>query len=422
MVKLTDPGKLLIRKSGHEIQTLCRFNETKNIFNRFINGNNLSLFLTPETPFESWNSGEVFHEGWDDIAPFMTEKYGFVGANHGSPFTYRVKMIRHWYFDKDIGRIFTDEAGSRFVLVQIISFSEFIVHSDTAPGQIPCFNALQGSLFDNGRKLDTIEIRKVQLGHARSDQLLPHFRFNRVELTADGIPVPENEIIECSSAVLNWDIDLCLADALLEQIKTHPGQYFLPTAAELASAIHLEYTFCFRPDNSYTIDCNATFMQDMQGTVKFGLIQHYGTIGFAVQEKFIPGLKPVELEYSSGETVTLDLNTPTAITGSPKVNRHFFRSACIDPGNPPLRYIDIFGNGKERQLGVVLGYSATRGITAKNSSERGDFILTLPYSNKIYPYAFYKRDAVKGETFHISAFRQYFNPAAGFFDLKFPGE
>ena len=170
------------------------------------------------------------------------------------------------------------------------------------------------------------------------------------------------------------------------------------------------------------IRTDGTFLQNFSGTVKFGLLQHFGTIGFAVQEKLIPGLKPIEIEYNSGETVTLDLNTPTAITGSPKINYSFFKSDCLDPENPPLRYIDIFGNGKERHLGVVLGYSAKNGITAKNSPDRGDCILILPYSNKIYPYAFYKRDVLKGENFHISAFRQYFDPAAGLFDLKFPGE
>ena len=421
MTKLEDPGRLLIRKSGNEIQTLCRFNGDKNIFNRFVDGNNLSFFLPPDAPFEAWQNGELFHEGWDDLAPIMTAQYAFVGANHGSPFAYSVTMIRHWYFERDIGKVFTDDAGNRFILVQIINLGVFIVHSDIVPDQTPCFNGLQGSLYDNGKKLNA-EIKKIQLGHARSDQLPAHFRFNRVELTADGVPVPENEIVNCSSATLDWEIDLCLADALLEHIKANPGKFTSPTAPELRPAIRMKYSIVFRPDNSCTVDCDAVFMQDFAGMVKFGLLQHYGTIGFAVQEKFIPGLKPIELEYDSGETVTLDLNTPTAITGRPKINLQVFKSACIDPENPPLRYIDIFGNGKERQLGVVLGYSATRGITAKGSLRRGDCILTLPYSNKIYPYAFYQIGVAKGERFQLSAFRQYFDPASGVFELPFPGE
>lgn len=422
MTNLKDQGKFLIRKIGNEIQTLCRFSKDKNIFNRFVDGNNISLFLTPDTPFEMWRSGEVFHEGWDDIAPFLTEKYSTVGANHGSPFAYSVTMPRHWYFERDIGKVLTDDAGNRFIIVQIVSVSNFIVHSDIAPGQLPCFNQLQGSLYDEGMKLNTSIIKKVQFGHNRSEQLLPHYRFNKITLTADGETVPENTVIECSSAQLHWDIDLCLTDSMLEYIRKHPGKYISPTAPELESTTHFEYDITFRPDNSYTVDCTGTFLRDIQGMVKFGVIQHYGTIGFASHEKYIPGLKPVKIEYASGETATLDLNTPTLMKGAPKVNYDLFKADCLDPQNPPSCYIDLFGDGTTRQLGVALCYSETRGITAKNSSERGDIVMKLPYSNKIYPYAFYKFGVRAGEKFQISAVRQYFDPQTETIERKFPGE
>ena len=95
-MKLSVPGKFLLRKCGREIQTLCRFSKDKNIFNRFLDGNNYSFFLPADADFENWQQGEVLHEGWDDIAPLMSKFYGTVGANHGSPFAYKVSMIRHW--------------------------------------------------------------------------------------------------------------------------------------------------------------------------------------------------------------------------------------------------------------------------------------------------------------------------------------
>ena len=59
---------------------------------------------------------------------------------------------------------------------------------------------------------------------------------------------------------------------------------------------------------------------------------------------------------------------------------------------------------------VELSYSEHRGITAKNSSKRGNYVLTLPNTNKIYPYAFYQEGVTAGENFKLCALRRYFVP------------
>ena len=411
-MKLTAPGKFLLRKCGREIQTLCRFSREKNIFNRFLDGNNYSFFLPVDTDFENWQQGEVLHEGWDDIAPLMSNFYGTIGANHGSPFAYRVTMIRHWYTDSDIGKFLTDDAGNRFFIVQILNFSEFIIHGEAFPEQTPCFKNLQGSLYDNGRKLNTDTIRKTQLGHTRSDQLSPHYRFNQISLSADGKAVPENTVIECSRADLHWDVDLCLADALIEYLKFHPGEFISPTDARLRAAAHLEFDFRFQPENVYTIDCKFEFLQDFHAEHRFGMIQHYGTIGFDRHEKLVPGLKPFEFEYSTGEKASADFNRPTVMNGFINANRYFFKADCLDPEDPPRRYIDIFGKGDIRQFGIALGYSESCGITARASADRGDLVFMLPVTNKIYPFAYSGYETKAGTTFTLSAYRQYFDPAA----------
>ena len=411
-MKLTTPGKFLLRKCGREIQTLCRFSKEKNIFNRFMDGNNFSLFLPADTDFENWHTGEVLHEGWDDLAPLMSKFYGTVGANHGSPFAYIVKTVRHWYTDRDIGRVLTDDAGNRFVIVEIHSLTEFIVHGEAIPEQTPCFSALQGSLYDNGRKIASCEIKKRQLGHTRIDQLSPHYRFNQISLSADGKDVQENTIIECSYADLHWDVDLCLADALIEYIQAHPGKFTSTTDPDLRAAAHLEFDFRFQPDNVYTIDCKFKFLQDLCAEHRFGMIQHYGTVGFDRHEKLIPKLKPFELEYSTGEKTLADFNRPATMNGFIKANKYFFKADCLDPDDPPRRYIDIFSKDNRRQFGIALGYSETSGITAKNSANRGDMVFMLPVTNKIYPFAYFDYDTKAGTTFTLSAYRQYFNPAA----------
>ena len=58
--KLSSPDKLLICKCGTAIDTLTAFSPEKNIFNRFLEGNNLSRFMPLHLPFEAWREGEIF--------------------------------------------------------------------------------------------------------------------------------------------------------------------------------------------------------------------------------------------------------------------------------------------------------------------------------------------------------------------------
>ena len=412
MTRLTDPEKLLLRKCGQEIQTLTAFTSGKNIFNRFVQGNNVSLFLPAETPFEKWQTGEVFHEGWDDFAPWMSDGYSTVGANHGSPFTLKITMLRHWFFEKDMGRVLTDEAGKNFVLIGILSPSEFLIHSVPDYNTVPFFTQeVKGGLYADGVKLDTASITPIQLPSLPGVQLLPHYRFNAVKLLADGKEVPEDTVIECCKAELHWNIDLCLPDALLEYLETHPGRFVSQVSPEISSTVHLDLLFTFQPGSAYTVVCDAVFMRDVDTLLKFGLLQHYGTTGFDRHEKLIPKLKPFELAYCTKEPEMIDLNRPYLLREKPCGRRHFMKNDCLDPADPPRDYIDLFGRDGKRELGVAIGYSATRGITAKDSPDRGDFLLSLPVTGKIYPYAFYKEKVKAQETFHLSAYRQYIDPS-----------
>lgn len=413
MHKLTDPGKILLRKCGNEIQTLSSFSKTKNIFNRFVEGNNCSFFMDKDMPFEKWQDGELFHEGWDDFAPWMTAEYGTVGANHGSPFAYLVEFPqRHWFFETDIGKIFTDDAGNRFILVNISDGAAFVVHGEAFPGEKPMFKTLQGDLYDNGKKLNAVSIKKIQLPYRAHKQLARHCRYNKITLTADGKTVPENSVIECSSAVLCWDMDICLADSLLEYIKAHPGRDVYPFADGIVPAIHQDMKITFQPASAYTVEADIRFLRDFNGMHRWGMLQHYGTIGFAAREKFIPKLKPFETVYGNGETVKLDFNRPALMTGAVAVNNRFRRADCLDPDDPPLRYMELYGDGNVRQLGVVLGFSPVCGATAKNSPDRGDYLLTLPVSNKVYPCVYASEYSPAGKTFYVSGYRQYFDPSA----------
>lgn len=409
---LQSSDKLLIRKSGYEIQMLSSFSAEKNIFTRFVEGNHLLYFLPKDAAFEDWRTGKLFHEGWDDFAPFILEEYSMIGANHGSPAAQRVIMTRHWYTEADIGRKLIDSAGNVFVIVAIESLSSFLIHSEVKMKNGKRFFERQVSapLYDENVKLATTSITRIQMPQPAGRQLNPHYRHNRYQLQADGATVKDGEIVECSSAELLWDIDLCLPDALLDHISRHPGKAVSPTDPALKSGIHLDIKINFQPNTAYTVSTSGRYNQDFYGSVTFGLLQHYGTIGFDNQEKIVPKLKPYTLLSFRTSSFEVDLSKPWKMYFEDAVSRKFAAADCVDPNDPPTNYIDLFGSGGNREFGIALGYSPTRGITAKNSGRRGDINCVLPQTGKIYPYAINQRSASEGETFELFSYRQYFVP------------
>ena len=152
---LESPERLVVRNTGRELRILSAFAPGKNILTRFLEGNQLCYFLPDDRPLEAFAEGELFHTGWDDLAPWVIGGYEMIGANHGSIFAFRVHLLRHWLFEEDIGRRFTDEAGNRFVLTAVESPSDLILHSECLKeaGKVRFHRAIRGALRgDDGRK------------------------------------------------------------------------------------------------------------------------------------------------------------------------------------------------------------------------------------------------------------------------------
>ncbi len=412
---LTSPNKIIVQKIGHEIRVLSRFSADKNVFNRFVEGNNISAFLPCDAPFESGMQAKPFHIGWDDFAPFLLNGYQDIGANHGSIFTFRVSIPRHWLTDKDIGRVLTDDAGHKFIIVDIVNKSDFLIHSEyTRDGnKISFHSAVCGSLYLDGVKVAATQIKRVQLSQRGVEQLSVHNRYNSMKLLADGQrEIADGEIVECNFARLEWDIDLCAPDALLDYIKEHPGVYTSPTAPGLASFASSKMSFVFQPNSAYTADVTITFHKDHDQSALYGFLQSYGTTGFTSHEKFIPKMKPFLFADFYWYPKEIDLAKPFQIPDFPPIAQTFTKNDAIDPNNPPDRYIDLFGNNGKRELGVALGYSLEHGITKKGSADRGAIILYFPATRKIYPYALNLETVKAGSSYRICAYRQYFDPAA----------
>lgn len=403
---LTDPDKIIIRKDGHELLIMSRFAPGTNMVIRFIEGNENSYFLPENAPLEDWQQGRLWTQSWDNNAPFFTGIHGIIGANHGSPYAFGVQTLRHWLFEKDIGSVFTDDAGNRFVLTSVESRSRIVLHSDVPRSGERFADKICGVLHGVRGDIVPDKVIPSMIEPLNGEQLVPHYRYNSVELYADGELLPDNETVMCRKAELRWDIDLILVDDWLEKLKTLPGKHISPVDPALPGAVNCRFSTVFRSRCSRTVDCDLVFLRDFPESVRFGVLQFYNEVKFAVHERLMPGIKPFTVDG-----MDIDLAGVFRFPENFRLtnSRRITVDDCADPARPADRSIDFYGNDR-REIGAALGYSLTRGITARGSRERSGNLLTLPSTGKNYPVAFEKEQVKKGEKFRICCYQHYFAP------------
>ena len=185
---LTDRNKILIKKDhSNTIYFMSRYSDTENTVTRYIEGNELSYFLSKDLPLEDWNSkGRLFAQSWDNHAPWIFEKHGILGANHGSFYTFKISMLRHWLFEADIGKSLTDDEGNRFILLSIENLSTFYIHSEIPEeGEFFC-DHVTGSLHIDGKTIVPQSVTRWMMNGAPGGQISPHQRYNKITLLAEG--------------------------------------------------------------------------------------------------------------------------------------------------------------------------------------------------------------------------------------------
>ena len=408
---LTDRNKILIKRDhSNTVYFMSRYSDTENTVTRYIEGNELSYFLPADLPLEDWNSkGRLFAQSWDNHAPWIFEKHGILGANHGSFYTFKISMLRHWLFEADIGKSLTDDEGNRFILLSIENLTTFYIHSDIPTEKEEGFcDHVTGALHIDGKTIVPESVTRWMMNGVPGGQLSPHQRYNKTTLLADGKnEIKEGETIECSFAELSVDMDLIFPDELIRHLKSHPGKYIAPNASIFDGAIKCEMTTFFQPGSCRRIRNKVTFLKDIPEPFHYGMIQYYSEIPFSLHEKMAPGFR--KITENGMET---DLNTLWAFPYGKGYIKRLRKEDAADQERLPNIFIDLFGNEGRRELGVSLSYSSSCGITARGrEKERGDILLYLYQTGKIYPYACEKESAKAGESFLLHAFHQYFPPA-----------
>ena len=414
---LPDNEHFIVQRCGSELRLLNKFSAGKNILLRFVEGNMIASFLDPDKSIDQFTEGTVFHYGWDDLAPWIFGGYEMIGANHGSIFAFRVHTVRHWCFTEDIGKVFTDGSGNEFVLIAIENLSDLIFHSRAIPqvGKIRFADKITGTLTaDDKRSIVPQSVTRIQLPNHDPNVLTVHNRYNSIKIFADGKLLGPGECVRCTQAEMAVDIDLCPPDALCEYLVKNPGRYVAPNAPELESMLHMSLNYIFQANNTMQINAGIEFLRDIEHTVLYGLLQYYGEKFFAVQEKFVPKLKPFTRADLYNTPQSIDLGGIWQVPQNSTLYKIFLPEDCCNENDPPCRYIDFFGDGSTRQLGVVLGYSRLSGMTSAEAPARRGINMVLPTSGKIYPYVLNLPRVSKGEKFNIFSYRQFFEPVSGF--------
>ena len=405
---LTNPDKVLIHKDGLEIFILSNYSKKYNLAQRYIEGNELCYFVSKDTALEDMYQGRRVVQSWDNAGPmFFAPKHGIVGANHGSPFAFKVTMLRHWLFEKHIGSIFTDDAGEKFVLFQICNLSNFMLHSYTDTADKPFAKTITGSLHLGNMVLTPEKVEPTLIYNAPGEQLSPHQRYNSISLLANGKEeILDGEYKECDFAVLDCNMDIIFPDALLDYITKNPGKYVAPTAKELEPIINVKLTTTFQVNSTRTIDCQMTILKDVPESMRYGVIQFYNEIPFDKHFRLVPYAQKITVENED-----IDLARGYTFPKDFAISCPYLKEDSPNPKKLLNRMIDTFGTPNEVELAVVLGYSETCGITKRGNEDlRGEILMQLAKTTKMYPKAYLAKELKANDTTFISCYQQYFLP------------
>ncbi|MBT3375565.1 MAG: hypothetical protein HN742_20165 [Lentisphaerae bacterium] len=404
-------------RKGNEYWVKSSFSAEKEIIiHRFQCGGNNSpneaAYLVPEgTPIVDYGKGERIHRNGDELPAFPALSHATLGGNHGSPFAREMLVPGHGLDVSAIGRCLTDGTGTPFYVVKVIDADRFLIHPESARFGYPKFKALR-----KDAKLFWPDGGELKYEEAKVTQLWPGNRFSDYRLLVDGkTPLPDQTEVECEFLDHVLDYSVIMPDSLVDTVKNNPGKEtdFLDKGLLLLFSVNT--LLRYQGYGACTVDVTVRAENDFGGLRCLGVMFGWGGGSIAqkeTEEFYIPKLKSITAPSYGPEKITYNCDF-SAIYRMPKpwpVNYDISKADCLDPEDMPDRFIRVVGNDR-RELGIAIGYSLFEGCTAKElkSADR-PVVYHLWRTKKMYPYCYRWRDAKKGESRRVLAYRQYFNP------------
>lgn len=418
-----EDGKMLIRSRYSEKYDLV-------IEVRHITDENAWL-IPVFAPITDFDRGRLIHAGPDDFPASPVGSYGTLSGNHASPFARNILIFDHGFSDRDTGKVFTDAAGNKFCLMQVMDRDRLLIHPlPSGDVKEPDFAYFTGDrLFYDGRILPVIDVLAVQL--------YPSNRFVRREFLADGkTPVEPRTLTECTFLDYVMDYDVVSPGALVKMVLENPGEKAFPEFTSGRSMVDLSALPAGEKSEKY---------RNLPALLSYKLTQRYEAAGacvayrhvnvpsglsalkaldamwiwsgefssMPVQEFYIPKLKPVMFPGSDGSESEVDFSGVIRFDKAVKVDRHLTQEDCLAPECQPERFIRFAGDSS-RKLGFVLGYSLCYGLSSEPDRWRRIRPELYHFYNtwKMYPYIYHVSDLPENWQMDTVSYRQYFDPAA----------
>jgi hypothetical protein len=349
------------------------------------------------------------HNCGDDATPWNFNGT-YIGANHGCYAAVELTIQKHGLTPADIGSEWHDSSGKKFFLIKIIDPNKiWLLSENTGKGDIWRFNTKFA-----GNELKNASGGALKISKQICTQIIPASRILKQSYLIDGkTPLPDDKPVSCSFLDIIDDYDIIAPDSLLEKIRKNQGKNVRFNTKDLDSVITMNIRYRFQPRGACTILSDAKLNREIRiGYAGFIQTVMLAKGGYKTHEYHIPKTKPfeyrgVKYDFSGFQDFSQRLKHPVVIGRNAKF--------LVDPNDPPDRWIQFLGNGKEREVGYVVGYSLLDGITRPQKRVKNvNSVCFIHVSNKTYPYAI---DSAVGKTipagteFSCLAYRQYFSPS-----------
>ena len=405
---------ITVYRNGKELLVRSFFSPTQDVVIRIHYASvsrmpNEEAYLIPKAAaLLDYRKYDLMHGGGDEIPAYLLPLYGTLGGNHGSPYGRAVNLPGHGLTTKDLGAELTTESKGRFYILQIIDPDNLLIHPENQgrPG-FPKFAALDADkLFRDGVELTYVS--------AKMQQVYPSNRYRENSYLVNGTePLADGTEVRCDFLDHVVDYEIVMPEYRVERFKSKPGVEHDFLAPDLPAMMAVRSLYRYQANGACVLYTRNTVLCDMAGYNCLGVMMCWS--GSIAQKKrtefYIPKLKPLK---AAGRDATpafeCDFSAVYVMPDEMFVNHDIVKQECLDPDDPPDRFIRLVGNEK-REIGAALGYSLFEGVTAKELKGKDrEKVYFLWSTKKMYPYCINLTNARQGDVREIVAYRQYFDP------------
>ena len=426
--------KVTVYRTGQEVLIQSRWSDELDIVIRVYRLANEGCYLVKRgSDIKLAKRGLRLHVSGDEYPATLfagPKGYGYISGNHGSAFARLITVPGAGFSVKDIGAVLEDENKLKYVIIQVISGDQIMIHPESTTGvigapQFPRFK--KQKLFRNGAEL--------KYSKEAFAQCYPLNRIFKNEFYIDGkTPLPDKTVVKCNFLEHRFEHDVLAPEGIVEYIKNNPGRKPYPELTAKWHMIHMtsdqqlkdygslpavmtvKNKFRFQPNGAIVNERTCTFHYSFPSVFVMDQMFYWGGGKFApaaLEEFYIPKTKPIRIpDYKiRGKFYDFDFSQVATLPKTMNVSYTMTKKDVVDPANLPDRVIAMTGNGK-REYGVAVGTSLFAGHTAlENKGKDRASIYYFYTSKKMYPYSYALFNNKPGLTLRSVSYKQYFNPA-----------